>query len=290
MNEQEDEDLFRSPNILDKLVGGAFDEEESLRILRMVALTVQTLADWPSDKPFEVPYPTLAQRVVDRIALIGAIRHPGGGTAQQFPRSLPELMAYCRDVDLKDWAFMRLPRDEWISGRLVTPGSDTPSEVCVRLAAGMTGREAAGGEDVERLIMREIRNFYRDAEVADGYWEFLGAMIEQPVLTTSRRARLKLQPVGGLLLQDELLRIVYINVQSRYFDSSGRAATCGVCGLLMVADEGRWRCEVEVCPGEGRIAAGGILNRDEGLHHVTRPIRHLLVAPRRIASWRRANA
>ncbi|MFB9831468.1 pPIWI_RE_Y domain-containing protein [Actinoallomurus acaciae] len=290
MNEQEDEELFRSPNVLDKLVDGAFDEEESLRILRMVALTVHDLADWPSGKPFELPYPMLAQRVVDRIALVGAIRHPGGGTAQQVPRSLPELMAYCRDVDLEDWAFLRLPLDEQLSGRLVTPESDTPSELCVRLAAGLTGREAADGKDVERLIMREIRNFYRDNEVADGYWEFLGTVIENPVLTTGMRARLKMRPIGGLMPNDELLRMVYIDVQPRYFDDSNRAAACAVCGLLMVAGQGRWRCEIEACPGQGRGAAGGILNRDEGLRHVTRPIRHLLVAPQRITSWRNANA
>lgn len=274
------------PGILDHIKDGAYDRGESLRILRMVAASAMELTDWPSGKPFRVPYPTATQRVVDRIALIGIIRQEHGLTT--CPRSLADLSRWLREKPVDEWKFLSLPPDPAYQGKLIDLEPVRPTDLCVRLALH---HKNPGFEDLglERLILMRVHAIYSDVGFPDGHLAFRDAVTERPVLTRASYAELKDTRIGGLDVTDELINTVYVEVDDKYLDSAGMAATCSVCGLLLVLEDGRRQCETPSCPGRSRMSVEQT-HVGNDLRHLSRPIRQLLVAPRRIARHVRVHA
>ncbi|MFC6931488.1 hypothetical protein ACFQHO_14905 [Actinomadura yumaensis] len=129
----EEEPALGTPNPLEQLTGPAFNANESLRILGLVAVTVTRLGEWPPGEEFTVPYPDVAQTAVDRICLAGIRRfcndHEGDGP--KYPRSLQELLAWCRERDVQEWGFIDLPADLELAGRLLVEDTAAP-RACAR--------------------------------------------------------------------------------------------------------------------------------------------------------------
>ncbi|MFF0579029.1 pPIWI_RE_Y domain-containing protein [Streptosporangium saharense] len=272
-------DLPESPGILDHIKGAAYDRGESIRILRMAAAAAEELTDWPSGKPFAVPYPVTTQRVIDRIALIGVMGYSHG--LRDCPRSLAELTRWFREKPVSEWPFLSLPSDPDYDEKLIQLDPVQPSDLCVRLALHHRnpGDENLG---LERLILKRVHAIYSDAGLEFGHLAFRDAIIEHPVLTRPSYAEFKTTRVGDLYVTDELINTVYVEVDDKYLDARGVAATCSTCDLLLVVEDGRRRCETPRCPGRTRVLVGeSHVGRD--LKHLSRPVRQLLVAPRRIA-------
>ncbi|MFI6483747.1 hypothetical protein ACIBH1_37880 [Nonomuraea sp. NPDC050663] len=280
-----------SPTAFDHARGEAYDEAESRRIVGMVAATVAQLADWPKEEAFSVPYPPLAQHVVDRIALIGVLRHPGGYRLTPYrkqlscPRTLADLMTLCWSSPIDAWPFLSLPDDEDLAGLLVELDPIRPSELCLRLALEFRHPDAPDRR-LERLALLEARSLYEEAGHPDGFPALLERLIDNPVLSREDIAFLKLERIGGVQVTDELINILYLRVHERYFSSAEKIAVCAHCGLVLVPVRGdsgdRWQCETTKCRGHRNVLVGAVRHVAEDLHHAARPIREFVIAPHRL--------
>ncbi|MFI6456758.1 hypothetical protein ACIBF6_35020 [Streptosporangium amethystogenes] len=282
-----------APTAFDHARGEAYDEAESRRIVGMVAATVVQLADWPKEQSFTVPYPPLAQRVLDRIALIGVLRHPGGYRLTPYreqlscPRTLADLMTLCWSSPIDKWPFLCLPDGEHLTGVLVELDPIRPSELCLGLALEFAHPDAPD-RNLERLALSEVRSLYEESGHPGGFLALCERLVANPVLSREDIAFLKLERIGGVQVTDELIDILYLRVHERYFTSANEIAVCAVCGLVLVpARDGsgeRWQCETTRCPGRRDVRVGAMRRVAEDLHHAARPIREFVIAPRRIHS------
>ncbi|MER6574954.1 hypothetical protein [Nonomuraea sp. NPDC001023] len=278
----EEETEPQPANPLEQLTGPAFNQDESLRILGLVAVTVVRLAEWPSAKEFTAPYDSVAQMAVDRISLAGLQRFPGDqpGREQRYPRSLPDLLAWCRDREVQTWNFLDLPAGLSIRGRLLDRDTAAPTRLCQELALRSEDPDPAG-KSVQDLLLARIREIYEQAGNPGGHVAFIGKLVESPVLSSADIARLK---ISRMRIPADAVATCYVAVHDRYFDRQERANICWYCGLLRIPMEKGWRCEIHNCPDHRWRRGGKELDRADGLYHVARPLREFLVAPRRIKS------
>jgi hypothetical protein len=286
--------LASAPTAFDHARGGAYDEAESRRIVGMVAATVVQLADWPKEQPFTVPYPPLSQLVLDRIALIGVLRHPGGYRLTPYreqlscPRTLADLMALCWSSPIDVWPFLCLPDGEDLTGLLIELDPIRPSELCLRLALEFAHPDAPD-KSLERLALLEARSLYEEAGHPGGFQALREWLINHPVLSREDIAFLKLERIGGVQVTDELINILYLRVHERYFSSKDEIAVCADCGLVLVpvrdGSGERWQCETTRCRGRRNLRISTVHRVAKDLHHAARPIREFVVAPH----WLRAS-
>ncbi|MEV0167403.1 hypothetical protein [Nonomuraea fuscirosea] len=280
-----------APTAFDHAMGEAYNEAESRRIIGMVAATVAQLADWPKEKAFSVPYPPLAQYVLDRIALIGVLRHPAGYQLTPYrgrlscPRTLADLMALCWSSPIETWPFLSLPDDEDLAGLLVELDPVQPSELCLGLSLKYAHPDAPD-KSLEQLALLEARALYEEAGHLDGFPELREWLIAHPVLSKQEIAFLKLKRIGGLQVTDELIDTLFLRVHERYFSSTDEIAVCGHCGLVLVpikdGSEERWQCETTKCRGRRSVLIGNVRHAAENLHHAARPIREFVIAGPRL--------
>ncbi|MBE1588213.1 hypothetical protein ACFPOI_52480 [Nonomuraea angiospora] len=287
-----------TPTAFDHAIGEAYNEAESRRIIGMVAATVAQLADWPKEKAFSVPYPPLAQYVLDRIALIGVLRHPGGYRLTPYrerlscPRTLADLMALCWSSPIDAWPFLNLPDDEDLTGLLIELDPIRPSELCLRLSLEFAHPDAPD-RSLERLALLGARALYEEAGHPGGFPELREWLIAHPVLSSQEIAFLKLERIGGFQVTDELIDILYLRVHERYFSSTDEIAVCGHCGLVLVPIKGgsgeRWQCETTKCRGRRNVLIGDVRHVAENLHHAARPIREFVIAGSRLRASEGSN-
>ncbi|SDJ39309.1 hypothetical protein [Nonomuraea jiangxiensis] len=280
-----------APTAFDHATGEAYDEAESRRIIGMVAATVAQLADWPKEEAFSVPYPPLAQRVLDRIALIGVLRHPGGFHLTPYrehlscPRTLADLMALCWSSPIDAWPFLSLPDGEDLTGLLVELDPIRPSKLCLRLALKFAHPDAHD-RSLERLALLEARSLYEESGYPGGFPELREWLIAHPVLSSQEIAFLKLERIGGVQVTDELINILYLRVHERYFSLTDEIAVCGHCGLVLVPVRGGsgegWQCETTQCRSRRNVLVGAVRHVAENLHHAARPIREFVIAGPRL--------
>lgn len=276
----EKEQPFSAPHPLEQLTGAAFGQNESLRILGLVAVTLTRLAEWPSGEEFSPPYEAVAQMAVDRICLAGLRRFPDDqpGEERRYPRSLPDLLAWCRDREVQDWGFLSLPDDLHLQGGLLVRETFAPSRLCHELACRYEHADPTG-KSIRDLLITQIRELYAQAGVTGGPYAFVRTLVESPVLTTSLMARFKLRRER---IPEEAIAACYVPVYDRYYDEQGRANVCASCGLLRILVKDEWRCEITACPDRQWRQGGEFLDGAEGLYHATRPLREFVIAPRRI--------
>ncbi|MFC6885578.1 MULTISPECIES: hypothetical protein [Actinomadura] len=276
----EEEPALGTPNPLEQLTGPAFNANESLRILGLVAVTVTRLGEWPPGEEFTVPYPDVAQTAVDRICLAGIRRfcndHEGDGP--KYPRSLQELLAWCRERDVQEWGFIDLPADLELAGRLLVEDTAAPSRLCEELALRYKHEDTVG-KSIESILKDHIREMYDQADAPEGSVAFLKKLVDSPILTSAQLARFK---VSRPHIPEEVIAACYIPVHDRYYDRHGHANACDYCGLLRVMTRNKWRCEIATCPDHRRSRGGTQWDRVDHLYHATRPHREFLIAPRRL--------
>ncbi|MFC4564136.1 hypothetical protein ACFO4E_19935 [Nocardiopsis mangrovi] len=281
----------QTPTTLDDLVGGVYNEQAALGVLRMVAQAVVELADRPRNKPFAPPYSPVAQWALDRICLLGAYRYPNTDfraiSGPRYPRGLTELLAWCRDRPVSEWNFLELPEAfEEITDRLLEADPLRPSRLCLRLALGVDPNTPHW--ELEKQVMGEVLRLYQESGREGGFAEFRRSIVEAPVLTEREFALQRMHSIGGIHAQDLPLNRIYNPAHDKYFNPAGEAGVCRYCGLLLVSRDRSWVCEITSCPSREQLEVGAVLRRDGGdLHHVVRPIREFVVAPARISAYER---
>lgn len=274
----------------DLLSGGPYDEHVAEEVLQMVAATIVELADLSGNAPLTPPYPQMAQDVIDRICLLGAYRHPGaspGDGGGRYPRSLTDLLAWCRDRPLCDWNFLELPeRFDEVTERLIEIDPLRPTPLCLRLSYGIG--PSTPRRDVEKRVMRTVLDAYRDSGKEEGFAEFRKRIIELPVASEQVFTLLRLHPIGGVHPQDLPMELVYTPVNDKYFNSAGEAGICKNCGLLLIPRGHTWTCEIAYCRSRTQVVVERVLHRSDGNpRHIVRPIRELVVAPVRTSASER---
>ncbi|MEU0237352.1 hypothetical protein ABZ234_06635 [Nocardiopsis sp. NPDC006198] len=283
----------QKPTVLTDLVGGPYDEKACLEVLRSVARAVVDLAEHPRNSAFGPPYPPMAQHALDRICLLGAYRYPKvvlhHGSGPRYPRGLTELLAWCRDRPVSDWFFLELPEEfEEITDRLIETDPLRPSLLCLRLSLGVD--PSTPHREVEKRVMRKVYDAYHRSGKEEGYLAFRRSIIDTPVMNSRDFALYMLDTIGGVHVQDLPMDHVYAAVPDKYFTSSGKAAACRYCGLLLAPTAKSWVCEINFCPSREQVTVGTSLHRDDGvLYHLIRPIREFVVAPVRIDDSKRAS-
>ncbi|TDD84861.1 hypothetical protein [Actinomadura rubrisoli] len=276
-----------APNPLEQLTGPAFNEDESLRIIGLVSVTVTRLTDWPADKEFCNPYDGTAQLAVDRICLAGLRRFPQNHRQgnRRYPRSLTDLLAWCREHDVQEWDFLDLPTELSIEGTLLDPHTAAPSRLCQELALRYEHHEDPAGKSIRSITLDHVQRQYAEAGMPGGQRALLEKLVASPVLTSTAIASLRIS--RRLRIPDGVISACYVPVHERYFDRRGRANMCTSCGSLRINTTTGWRCEIEDCPDRDWVQGGESLAKKDGLYHATRPLREFLIAPIRIGRARR---
>lgn len=138
--------------------------------------------------------------------------------------------------------------------------------------------------------MRKVFDTYQEQGKEEGYLVFRRSVIDTPVMTGRDFSLWKMNVIGGVHVRDLLADDIYTAVHDKYFNPTGKAATCTYCGLLLIPTGKSWVCEIDSCPSREQVHMGSVLHRDDGgLHHVIRPIREFVVAPARINDYARAS-
>jgi hypothetical protein len=248
------------------------DVDQRVALLRTVASAVIDLADIGNLATFTLPYPSEAQRALDRVILTCLRR---GATP---PQSVVELVRWCRERAILDWP-MELPEDVFApADRLIDPESGQPTQLCQELA--VRGRDSAV-EQYDNAVMRAAMNLCQQVGSTKSYEAFRRLLIEKPVLTTSQffaeAGELSLDPVRDLIEQ------IYEPVPVGYL-SAGSYGTCARCKTLLTPlIDGRWWCERDVCRRQGGTALGTELRVDQvgELRHLARPLCQFVTWPGR---------
>ncbi len=244
-----------------------------VRLVRTLAGAVIQLADLGPLSSFSLPYPSEAQRALDRTVLTCLLRG-----VEEIPRSLPELLFWCHSRPLEDWP-LDLPPDAFgPEDYLVDPEALVPTQLCHEW--WIRGKDA-GAAQFDREVIHTAMRLCRNAASPESYVAFRRLLVERPVLTGVERFEtetdLFLAPV------QELLDHCYAEVPASY-EFEGSYVTCGRClTLLTPVDGGTWWCERDRCwrrgtPPHGRILAGA---ESAGLLQLVRPLRQFVTSPGR---------
>ena len=107
-----------------------FDDEHQpdashVDLVRTVAGAVIQLAEVTRLQAFSLPYPAEAQRALDRMVLACLVQG-----VEELPRSVADLIGWCRSRPLADWP-LRLPPDLFgPDDFLVDENSHAPTQLC----------------------------------------------------------------------------------------------------------------------------------------------------------------
>ncbi|MYR92366.1 MULTISPECIES: pPIWI_RE_Y domain-containing protein [unclassified Streptomyces] len=213
------------------------DDHPGTVLFAELARSVVALAAREQLRSFALPYPSSAQRVLDRMVLYCLDR---GWTP---PRSVPEVMAWCAEHTAGGPLFQVPTGFLSPEARLIDPVGRLPSRVCLELASHGPQGEVEQ-EAVDLLIDLEARcgsverysrcrRFLADRPVIGQRDPFSDGSHWNPALW--KRVKNLYEPVPEYLLSRRIL------------------ALCGTCGLPALSFGQRavgpstW-CEGEVCP------------------------------------------
>lgn len=248
-------------------------EDNGTRLYRELSRVVVDLADHTGLRSFTLPYPPEAQSVLERVVL--HCLHAG----QRPPRSLPELLEWCRHRPAGAPPFT-------VSSTLVTPESTlvhpvglAPTRTCLELAQSGPG---GGAETAALGLLAELENRCGSAERYRRCRQFLvrNVMVHQGDYFKRgwsnalwSRVRHLYHPVPeALLVEGRLLRCAECRLPARL---AGRKAP--EHGAL-VSGPDTW-CEAEDCPHGVRLE----LIRDPGrIQMLCRPLRAFAALPLRV--------
>lgn len=248
---------------------------QGVALLRMLAGAVVALEDVTGLDSFRLPYPSDAQRALDHTALACLRRRA------EPPRSIPELLEWCRNRPLTDWP-VDLPADAVApEDRFLDEESGLPTELTREwwVQPGDTPARLHH-RDVVRWALRTCRQ-----HGPEPYAAFRRLLVRQPVLTHTEWFSVITDP----LLMDvrELLGSIYQEVPPGLVRPGRGCAECLHCGMLLTpVGEADWWCERDSCrslgpePEIGRIIGPEQCN---GLVQLDRPLRQFVSRPGRTA-------
>ncbi|MER6173961.1 hypothetical protein [Streptosporangium sp. NPDC001681] len=241
-------------------------------LLHTIATAVVQLAEITDLEAFALPYPAEAQRALDRTVLACLLKEA------RPPRSLPELLAWCRTRPIEDWP-LDLPQDAFgPDDLLIDPDSAKPTQLCHEW--WIRARDSAAGQ-YDRTVIHTAMRLCRESEAPESYTAFRRLLVERPVLTGNDMFEvatdLYLDPVR------ELVEQIYHRVPDS-FCSDEAYVTCARCLTLLVPlTDGGWWCERDRCRRQGQPPPGRTLRADEigTLWQLSRPLRQFVTGPGR---------
>jgi hypothetical protein len=250
--------------------GPAADGSHSLAeddlILRLVASgVVQFDRNLRREPPVLVPYPDALQKGLDKLTVQSMRR------ATTPPRSVPDLLAWCRERPLNQWP-LDLSRDIAGPGDRLLDGPQ-PTAFCQEWAVDSHDVES---EVIERQLLHHVIASCRQAGDQVGYVAFRTLLIEKPVLTTLQLHVECARPELSRLA--EAVRSVYVPAPLEYADG-GMVTCCATCGnLLFRSVSGGLRCENDRC-ARRPTALGRRIPLDEDPLWLELPFRTFVSAP-----------
>lgn len=250
----------------------AWNTHSGVTLLHTIATAVIQLADDDGLESFTLPYPPEAQRALDRTVLRCLLR------GAEPPRSLPDLLAWCRDRPVADWP-LQLPDDAVAPDHyLIDTHSGRPTELCHEWA--LNARDSAVRDHV-RQVIHSAMQLCRQANAPESYTAFRRLLVEQPVLTEHGLFRaatdLFLEPVRDLVDQ------IYEPVPDSYL-RGGHYMPCHRCLTLLTPLAGNgWWCERDHCRRQGLpVPAAALAVQESGpVYQLDRPLRQFVTGPGR---------
>jgi hypothetical protein len=242
-------------------------------LLHTIASAVVRLADIRALDSFTLPYPAEAQRALDRLVMSCLLRG-----IDEMPRSVPDLLSWCRTRPLEDWP-LSLPPDAFgPDDLLVDPDAYLPTQLCHEW--WIHSRDSAAAR-FDRDVIRTAMRLCQQAGMPESYTAFRRLLVAQPVLTGVEKFNI----ATDLLLDPvtELIERCYEPAPISY-RRGGVYQTCGRCMtlLLPLPDEGWW-CERDACRRRGPAPTGRALDDSDSevVYQLARPLRQFVTGPGR---------
>lgn len=214
-------------------------EREGGELFTELARAVTILGEEQRLGSFTLPYPAAVQLAFDRVVLHCMSR------ALPLPRSVPELVLWCRKFSVGQWPFALPDRLVTPDAQLVDEQGRMPTRTCLELAsAGPLGSVEQEAVD----LMTRVEAACQSPELFRKCRDFL---IERPVVSR----RLRFSPAGRWDVEvwrrvEELYDAVPASLIVR--KTFALCATCGLPALLPNNEtaQGTIWCESGTCPRE----------------------------------------
>ncbi|MGW0981096.1 pPIWI_RE_Y domain-containing protein [Streptomyces xiamenensis] len=252
--------------------GSPWSAYRGIPLLHTLAGAMVELSETTGLDSFALPYPPETQRALDRTVLACLAR------GARPPRSVPELISWCRTRPVADWPLDLPPDAVSAQDTLLDEDSGLPTELC-REWALRTADSAARLED--REIIHTAMRLCREADDPVAYTNFRRLLVDQPVLTSAEAFHVACD--HSLAPVQELIGQIYQPAPAGY-RRRGEFATCARCRTLLVPiDAYDWWCERDYCRRLGGPGIDRRLDADETgtLLQLGRPLRQFVTWPGR---------
>ncbi|MFF2851651.1 hypothetical protein ACFVT5_35765 [Streptomyces sp. NPDC058001] len=262
------------PGDADTAIRGIPEQEDTgTRLFRELSRIVVALADRGGLRSFTLPYPLTAQSALDCVVL-HCLR-----TGEVPPKSLPELLKWCRHRSAGDRPFTVSPFLVTPEATLVHPIGLAPTRTCLELASTLPG---GGAETTALELLAQLETRCGSAERYRRCRQFLAhkVMVHQEDRfkrswsnAVWSRVRDLYHPVPeALLVEGTLLRCAGCRLPARL---RGRSAP--EHGAL-VSGANTW-CEGEECPHGVRLE---LIRDSDQVRILSRPLRAFVALPLRV--------
>ncbi|MFF1960254.1 hypothetical protein ACFVWX_25170 [Streptomyces sp. NPDC058220] len=248
-------------------------EDTGTRLYRELSRIVVALADRGGLRSFTLPYPPTAQSALDRVVL--HCLHTGEAP----PKSLPELLEWCRHRSAGDRPFTVSPALVTPEATLVHPIGLAPTRTCLELASTCPG---GGAETTALELLAELETRCGSAERHRRCRQFLAhkVMVHQDDRfkrgwsnAVWSRVRDLYHPVPeALLVEGTLLSCADCQLPARL--QGRRAPEHGA----LVSGANTW-CEAEECPHGVRLE---LIRDPDQVRILSRPLRAFVALPLRV--------
>ncbi|AZK96492.1 MULTISPECIES: pPIWI_RE_Y domain-containing protein [Streptomyces] len=252
-----------------------WENEPGVELVELLARAVVALEDITELSSFRLPYPHVVHQALNRTALVCLLRRA------EPPRSVPELLSWCRDRPLANW-LLDLPADAaGPADRLLDEHTGLPTELVREWWAHQADVPARlHHQDVLRWALQRCRSLGPES-----YGAFRRLLVEHPVLTHTEWFKVISNP--ALMGLPELLENIYQPVPSCFVRPGRGCAQCRRCGTLLTpVGDADWWCERDYCRSEsGEPPIDRIIPPEQckGLVQLDRPLRQFVTWPGRIA-------
>ncbi len=243
-------------------------DDDSLLILQLVASGIVQFDRRLRQEPWRlVPYPDALQKGLDKLT-VRCLKQEA-----EPPASVPDLLGWCRERPLHDWALDLGEEIADLSDRLLD--GPQPTAFCQEWAVDSRDVES---EVIERRLLHSVIASCRQAGDQDGYVAFRRLLIEKPVLTTLQLHVECARPELSRLAEE--VRKVYAPAPLEYAESQA-VVCCATCGnLLLRSPGGMLRCGDDRCARE-TTAVGRQIPLAEDPLWLELPFRTFVTAPGR---------
>ncbi|MEU5696823.1 hypothetical protein [Actinosynnema sp. NPDC020468] len=207
---------------------------EGSAIFRSLATGIWALSLKEHVSSIKLPYPAAAQLALDRLVLHCAARQ------EQYPSSVPELVAWCAERSASEWPFPVGPNMALPAARLVDEATRMRTRTCAELAVD-------DGAPILDAQADSVMNDLGTEPIGVGKREFL---IDHVVIDRSgHRRMLATEPLSAQRFKG--LKYLYGPPPDAWV-VEGRVHQCSTCGLLALPTNHKqartaW-CEAETCP------------------------------------------